>query len=159
MDHWVAYALLGLLAGVISGGLGVGSGLVLIPALVLLFSVPQKPAQGIALTVMVPMALVGAIRYIANPDIKVDARLTSLVAVGAVAGAVVGSHLASVLPARVLKKAFAAFLLLVAARILWPSSRHAAPEKGQDARTREAAVEASLAQVTAPGRLPDENTP
>ena len=123
MDHWSTYALLGLAAGIISGGLGVGSGLVLIPALVLLFAVPQKSAQGVALTVMVPMALIGAIRYIANPSIKVDPRIVGLVAAGAVAGALVGSHLASVLPARVLKKAFAAFLLLVAARILWPSRR------------------------------------
>ena len=158
MDHWGAYALLGLLAGVISGGLGVGSGLVLIPALVLLFAVPQKSAQGIALTVMVPMAFVGAIRYIANPDIKVDARITCIVATGAVVGALVGSHLASVLPGRVLKKAFAAFLLLVAARILWPSGRHAPPGKGQDVDTGQTtAAEVPLAQVTESATVPDED--
>jgi len=123
MDHVVAYVILGVIAGVISGCLGVGSGLVLIPAMVLLFSVPQKSAQGIALAVMVPMALVGAWRYIANPAIRVDMRLVALIVVGAVVGALIGSQLAAFLPAKALKKAFAAFLILVAGRILWPRPR------------------------------------
>jgi len=122
MDHWIGFAVLGLVAGVVSGCLGVGSGLVLIPALVLLFEVPQKSAQGISLAVMVPMAFVGATRYIANPDIKVDLRIAALIAIGAVVAAFVGSHLAAVLPAKVLKRAFAGFLILVAGRILWPKA-------------------------------------
>lgn len=151
MDHWGMYALLGLAAGVISGTLGVGSGLVLIPALVLLFSVPQKSAQGIALTVMVPMALIGALRYIANPTIKVDTRIVALVTVGAVAGALVGSQLASALPARVLKRAFAAFLLLVAARILWPSRPPVSPGPAQEDSTEPPAVRPPLVRTDGPG--------
>ncbi|MBT3380442.1 MAG: sulfite exporter TauE/SafE family protein [Lentisphaerae bacterium] len=120
MEHWIGFAILGVVAGIVSGCLGVGSGLVLIPALVLLFEVPQKSAQGISLAVMVPMALVGATRYVANPDIKVDLRIAAVIMAGAVLAAFAGSHLAGVLPAKVLKKAFAVFLIIVAARILWP---------------------------------------
>lgn len=120
MEHWLGFTILGMVAGVLSGCLGVGSGLVLIPALVLLFDVPQKSAQGISLAVMVPMALVGASRYVSSPDIKVDLRVVAVIAIGAVLAAFVGSHLAEVLPAKVLKKAFAVFLILVAGRILWP---------------------------------------
>lgn len=121
MEHSIGFIVLGLVAGVISGCLGVGSGLVLIPAMVLIFAVAQKSAQGISLAVMVPMALIGAWRYIANPEIRVDLRIVALIAAGAVVGALVGSQLAAVLPARTLKKAFAVFLILVAVRILWPT--------------------------------------
>lgn len=122
MSGTTAYLALGLIAGVISGCLGVGSGLVLIPALVFVFAISQKSAQGMALAVMVPMALMGAYRYISNPAIKVDLRLVVFIAAGAVIGSFFGSQLAAWLPPRALKKCFAVFLLLVAARILWPSS-------------------------------------
>ena len=59
---WWRFVLLGVVAGIISGMLGLGSGTLLIPALVFLFAFPQKSAQGTALVVMVPMALVGATR-------------------------------------------------------------------------------------------------
>jgi len=143
MDQWIGFVILGIAAGLVSGCLGVGSGLVLIPAMVLLFAVPQKSAQGISLAVMVPMALVGASRYIANPDIKVDLRIVALVAIGAVLAAFVGSHLAAVLPAKVLKRAFAVFLIVVAGRILWPKGSK--PETSTPVSQPGQPVEAKLA--------------
>ncbi len=64
------FVLLGICAGVLSGALGVGSGILLIPTLVLFCSFEQKSAQGMSLAVMVPMALVGALRYWKNPQMK-----------------------------------------------------------------------------------------
>jgi uncharacterized protein len=118
----IPYVVLGVIAGVLSGMLGVGSGLVLVPALAILFVLPQKSAQGIALAVMVPMALVGVTRYVMNPKIDVDMRVAALVAVGAVVGSLVGAELAGKLPARVLKRVFAIFMVVVAGRILWTTS-------------------------------------
>jgi uncharacterized membrane protein YfcA len=57
------YIVLGLVSGVFSSTFGVGSGILMIPALVMMFEFTQKSAQGICLAVMAPMALVGAIRY------------------------------------------------------------------------------------------------
>lgn len=110
--------VLGLCAGVLSGILGVGSGLVLIPALVLLLDFPQKSAQGISLAVMVPMTLVGAIRYQRNPQVQMNAAYIGLIAVGAVIGAAVGAGWAQVLPAATLKKVFALFIIAVGIRII-----------------------------------------
>jgi len=121
--------LLGLAAGVLSAMLGVGSGILLVPALTLAFGLTQKSAQGTALAVMVPMALVGAMRYIANPDIEVNLMRVGLLAVGAVVGAFLGSAIASHLPNAVLRRIFAIFLLVVAVRMLLPKRTPAkAPE-------------------------------
>jgi len=86
---------LGICAGILSGTLGVGSGAIVVPALVLLFSFHQKTAQGTALAVMVPMALVGAIRYKLSPDLQMDISSAALIALGAVAGALLGTELAA----------------------------------------------------------------
>jgi len=94
MEGWYFYVLLGLVCGVFSATFGVGSGIIMVPALVLMFSQPQKSAQGVCLAAMVPMALVGAMRYKLNPEIEVDMRLVGLLSVGAVVGAVIGSSIA-----------------------------------------------------------------
>ncbi len=67
---WVLLAL-GFVGGIFSGTFGVGSGIIFIPALVLILSLPQHSAQGTALAVMVPMALLGAFRYWKDPTIDV----------------------------------------------------------------------------------------
>jgi len=116
---YIVLVLVGILAGVISGMLGVGSGALLIPVLVLAFSVPQKSAQGVTLAVMVPMALIGAIRYKLNPEVEVDLGTALLLAGGAIAGVFLGTELAMKLPAHVLRKMFAVFLFVVALRMFF----------------------------------------
>jgi uncharacterized membrane protein YfcA len=113
-NYWWVFVLLGMCAGVISGTLGLGSGIVFIPTLVLLCSFEQKSAQGTALAVMVPMALVGAIRYWKNPEIEMNAVIILLIVLGAVAGALAGTELTFRLPVNVLRKVFAIFLVIVA---------------------------------------------
>lgn len=116
-----AFVVLGALAGLLSGMLGLGSGTVLVPALVLLFHLPQKSAQGTCLAVMVPMALLGAWRYWQNPAIKVHPGVVGLIVLGALCGTLVGTQVAYSLPGHILKKIFAAFLVLVAIKMLLSS--------------------------------------
>lgn len=119
------FILLGVAAGILSGTLGVGSGTLLIPALVLIYYLPQKSAQGITLAVMVPMALVAAIRYKLNPAISVPFSIVALIALGAVGGAFVGAELAHYLPGSVLRKCFAIFIIVVGVRMLLVTPRPA----------------------------------
>ncbi len=121
--EWWVFIVLGLGAGVLSGMLGLGSGFIVVPVLVLLFGLAQKSAQGTALAVMVPMALVGAIRYWRNPQIELSGLVIVLIALGGVAGAVVGTELAARLPAGILRKLFALFLAIVALRMFVASPR------------------------------------
>jgi uncharacterized membrane protein YfcA len=131
-DYWWAFVLLGVLAGLISGALGLGSGVVVIPALVLLFGFEQKSAQGTALTVMVPMALVGALRYWKNPAIEMDTVIILLITLGALVGALGGTELAARLPSGILRKVFAIFLTIVAVRMFTISPKPQRQDSGED---------------------------
>jgi len=122
-NPWWVFIVLGICAGVISGTLGLGSGTVLVPMLVLVWSFEQKSAQGTALAVMVPMALVGALRYWKNPEIEMNAAIIALIVLGALAGVLVGTELASRLPSHTLRKVFAIFLAIVAVKMFTASPR------------------------------------
>jgi len=127
-NYWWVFILLGVCAGLVSGTLGLGSGTVLIPSLVLLCGFGQKSAQGTALAVMVPMALLGALRYWKNPEIDMNIVIIAFIVVGALAGTLAGTELAARLPSHTLCKIFAIFLIIVAVRMftLSPESKQPA---------------------------------
>ncbi len=117
-NPWWIFILLGICAGVLSGLLGLGSGIILIPTLVLLCECKQKSAQGMALVVMIPMVMLGALRYRMNPKIEMDGAIIGLIILGALAGVLVGTELMSRLPVDTLRKVFAVFLIIVAVKII-----------------------------------------
>ena len=119
--HWLV--LIGVFSGILSGALGVGSGILIIPALVLVMSFPQKIAQGTCLAVMVPMALMGAIRYKMNPAIQINMMVVLLLAVSAVIGAFAGVEIAGRLPGNVLRKIFACLIIIAALKMLFVPAR------------------------------------
>jgi len=127
-NYWWVFVLLGICAGVISGALGLGSGTLIIPILVLFCSFEQKTAQGTALVVMVPMALVGALRYWKNPEIEMNAAIILLIIFGALAGVLVGTELANRLPSHTLRKIFAIYLAIVAVKMFTASPGPKQPE-------------------------------
>jgi uncharacterized membrane protein YfcA len=143
---WSLIAL-GVAAGLLSAMLGVGSGILLVPALVILIGLPQKSAQGTALAVMVPMALVGAARYAANPNIDISFMRVALLSVGAIAGALIGAAIAARVPGIVLRRIFAGFLLIVSVRMMF-ATRGGKPE----AET----ANPMQNQSTAPGPVPSK---
>jgi uncharacterized membrane protein YfcA len=120
---WWIFVVLGICAGVVSGALGLGSGTVVVPTLVLICGFGQKNAQGTALAVMVPMALVGALRYWWNPAIEIRALPVGLIICGALVGVLFGTELAYRLPGHVLRKMFAAFLIIVAVKMFMTSEK------------------------------------
>lgn len=122
-NSWYGFVLLGILAGILSGMLGVGSGALLIPMLVIIFAMPQKSAQGTALAVMIPMALVGAIRYQMNPEIDIDKLKILYISIGAVVGVIIGTQLVSMISGATLRKIFAVFLIIVAFKMLLTNPR------------------------------------
>ncbi len=115
---WWAYLGIGLASGVFSATFGVGSGVILIPSLVLFCHFEQKSAQGVCLAVMVPMALVGAIRYGSNPAITLDLRVAAVLACGAMVGAYIGADLASRASGVLLRRLFAVILAIAAVQLL-----------------------------------------
>jgi hypothetical protein len=108
--------VLGGAAGVVSGLLGVGGGVLFVPALTLVLALTQVKAEATSLLAIIPVAIVGAMRQYRYGNVRVrdGAVVGALSAVGVLAGVA----LANVLTQRALKLAFAAFLLSVAVQFL-----------------------------------------
>lgn len=116
--------LLGLGAGFLSGFMGIGGGIVIVPALVLGFGMSQHAAQGISLLIIVPTALSGLINY--HRQGLVDYRIAGLLAAGSVVGAAIGASCVQYIPAIMLKKIFGAVLVLLGYKMYRDVSRQVA---------------------------------
>jgi uncharacterized membrane protein YfcA len=112
----IAAAAIGFAAGVVAGMLGVGGGLLFVPALTLVLGLGQVDAEATSLLAIVPVSVLGAYRQHRYGNVRVrDGLLVGLLAVGGVAGGVAA---ANALPERTLEVAFALLLLYVAARLV-----------------------------------------
>jgi uncharacterized membrane protein YfcA len=113
--------LLGLGVGTFAGLLGVGGGIILVPALVLGQGFPQHTAQGVSLALIVPIGAVGAISYARSGHTRTHL-LPALFAGGALGGWF-GATFAQSLRAPVLTRVFALFSVAVAIRMIVGSRR------------------------------------
>ena len=119
----VALIFIGLLAAAVGASLGVGGGIVYVPALVALFSFSQHEAQGTSLAVIVPtMLIAGVIHARAG---RVDIKTAVALGIGGVLGGWLGARLALSLEGIVLRRLFALFLVLTAIRMLRRTTRAA----------------------------------
>jgi len=109
---------LGLIAGTISGVFGIGAGVVVTPALLWICGMTQATAQGVAYTVMVPMAILGAWRYHNQPTLAMDWKVIGLIASTCLIGVWLGTHLAFIAEEHILRRAFGAYLLAMGAYLL-----------------------------------------
>lgn len=109
-------AALGVGAGVLAGVLGVGGGLIIVPALVLAFSFSQHAAEGTSLAVVVPTALVGALRHGRRGYTRWSTGM--VIGVAGIAGGVAGASVALAIDPAVLQRLFGAFLAVMALRLL-----------------------------------------
>ena len=113
----IGFLTLGLGAGVLSAIMGVGGGIIMVPAMVLLFGMSQHTAEGTSLLVIIPTAIAGSLRH--SRSGYTDWRLGLIVGLGGIGGALLGARLALGLDADLLQKLFATFLLLIALRLFW----------------------------------------
>jgi uncharacterized membrane protein YfcA len=110
--------VLGGAAGILSGMFGIGGGLVIVPALVLIFGFDIKTAIGTSLfVILLPTGLLGVLEYHKNAQLKVAAGL--LIALGVFVGAYFGAKLSGAISATAMKRFYAVFLLLVACYFLF----------------------------------------
>jgi uncharacterized protein len=111
------FIVLGLFAGVLSGLFGIGGGIVIVPALILIARMQPQMATGTSLgALLLPVGLLGAWQYYQKGSLNVSVALW--IALGIAIGAFFGAQLALRLPAATLQRIFAVFLVLVAVR-LW----------------------------------------
>ncbi|WP_291275044.1 sulfite exporter TauE/SafE family protein [Flavobacterium sp.] len=109
--------IIGILAGVLSGLVGVGGGVIMVPLMVLFFGMSQHQAQGTSLAVLaVPVTAVAVYNYYQEGHINVKFAL--IIAVFFVIGSILGSKLAINLDQKMLKKIFGIVLLIIAGKML-----------------------------------------
>lgn len=119
-NRLVRAALLGLAAGFLSGLFGVGGGILIVPVLVIALHMNQRLAHGTSLGAVLPIAVSGVIGYAVEG--QVDWPVAVALIVGAMAGALIGTHALQILPVRVLAYAFSALLLASALRLVVDNS-------------------------------------
>jgi uncharacterized membrane protein YfcA len=112
------FGALGLVAGTMSGLLGIGGAVVIIPALVFIFGFSQKMAQGTTLLLMIPpIGLLAALSYYKAGD--VDLRAAIVIALFFFVGGWLGGRLGLSVNEAVLRKVFAVFLVGIAAKMFF----------------------------------------
>jgi uncharacterized protein len=110
----------GLLAGFLAGLFGVGGGILIVPSLVLVLHMAQRLAHGTSLASIVPIAAAGVLGFAVEG--AVDWSVAALLIAGAAGGAVIGTRLLAVLPARALGFIFTAFVMVTAIRLVFGQS-------------------------------------
>lgn len=124
----VQLALIGLAAGFLAGLLGIGGGVLMVPAMVLLLGFDQHVAQGTSLMVVIPAALTGS--YTHHRNGRLFLRDAAILAAGGVIGAVIGAVFALSIDDDILRRLFAGFLLVIAVRMLLPKGLFRRESKG-----------------------------
>lgn len=110
--------VLGLITGFMAGMLGIGGGIIVIPALVMIMGFTQQGAQGTSLAMMLPPVGIFAVMNYYKAG-HVDIKVAAILALVFIVGSIFGSKLAVKIPQDVLKKVFGGFLFLVAIKMLF----------------------------------------
>lgn len=110
--------IIGLLAGIISGLVGVGGGIIIVPALVLLLGFTQQQAQGTSLgLLLLPVGILAVWNYYQKG--QVDIKIVLIMAVAFTIGGWLGSKVALSISQAALKKIFAGVLIAVGVKMLF----------------------------------------
>ncbi|MFN2389580.1 MAG: TSUP family transporter [Actinomycetota bacterium] len=115
--HTVAVIASGFAAGLMSGLLGVGGGVVMVPLVALAAGLSEHEAHGTSLAAVVVMGAVGAAAFAAGGE--TDIGVAALLALGAIAGAPLGARVMAAMSEERLETAFGILLLAVAGTMLW----------------------------------------
>lgn len=114
--NWL-YLLLGLAVGLLSGTVGTGGGVLIVPALVLFFHMNQRKAQGTSLgALLAPIGILAFWEYYKAGEVNVTAAL--LIALGFAIGGYFGGLWAQHLPEAALKRTLGVLMLVIGARLL-----------------------------------------
>ena len=118
MPKEILFILLGLIAGVFSGVVGLAGGVIIIPTLVFLFGLSQQQAQGTTLALMVPpIGLLAAYTYYQQGF--VDIKIAGFICIGFVLGGWLGAKIAVSLPQNILQKIFALSLFFISLKMFF----------------------------------------
>ena len=115
-------AIIGLAAGILSGMIGVGGGIIIVPALVFVLGFTQQQAQGTSLgLLLLPVGILAVMNYYKQGFI--DVKVVGIMCATFILGGWLGSKIALSLPQETVKKIFAVVLIIVAVKMLFFDKR------------------------------------
>ena len=110
--------MVGMAAGILSGLVGVGGGIIIVPSLVYFIGFSQKTAQGTSLgLILLPVGILGVLQYYKQGHL--DVKVVGILALGFLAGSYFGSKIALSISQETLKKVFAVLMIIIAVKILF----------------------------------------
>lgn len=117
----ITLIIIGLTAGILSGLVGVGGGIIMVPMFVLFLGLTQHNAQGLSLAVMLPPVTFFAVYnyHTASAGGNIDWRIAVIVSILFIIGGFIGSKIALQIDQRMLRKIFGVFMLLVAVKLIF----------------------------------------
>jgi len=111
------YIIIGLFAGMVSGLIGIGGGIIVVPCLIYIFGFSQHAAQGTTLAMLIPpIGLLAAWAYYKQGYVNIP--VAGLICLGFVLGGYFGARLAIGLPELILRKIFGVCLLIIAGYLI-----------------------------------------
>lgn len=114
----LALLVIGFAAGFMSSLVGIGGGVVIVPALVIILGLSQKMAQGTSLAMLsLPVAFIGAYNY--YKEGQVNWKMALILAATFVIGGYLGSKVVLGLDSNIIKKIFAIFMIVIAVKYLF----------------------------------------
>lgn len=116
MAEKVKLSGVGFLVGILSGLLGVGGGIFLVPIMVTYFNISQHIAQATSMAIVIPTALVSSVIYGFHGNIDMILALNLMI--GSIFGASIGARVMKKIPAIRLKQLFAILLIIVGIRMV-----------------------------------------
>jgi len=123
----VGAILLGFAAGAVGGMLGVGGGILFVPALSLVLGQSHLDAEATSLLAIIPVAVVGALRQHGYGNVRWGDGLA--IGVLSAGGAVLGAVIANSISERALEVGFACLVLVVAAQLAWRALQSPDPSR------------------------------
>jgi uncharacterized protein len=113
----LSYISLGLAAGIMSGMIGIGGGVIIAPALLFIFGLSQLQAQGTTVALLVPpIGLLAAWTYYKQGYVNIE--MAAFICIGFFVGGYIGSKIATTLPTVVLERIFGIALLLIGIKMI-----------------------------------------
>ncbi len=110
--------IIGLAAGMLGGMVGIGGGIIIVPALIYLLRFSQLDAQGTSLAlIMFPVGILGVLQYYKQGH--VDFTVVAFIAIGFILGSFLGSKISLSIPQEYVKKCFAVLLIVMAVKMLF----------------------------------------
>ena len=120
--------IIGVVAGMLGGLVGIGGGIIIVPALIYFLGRTQMEAQGISLAlIMFPVGILGVMQYYKQGH--VDFSIVLVLAIGFIVGSFLGSKIAMDLPQDIIRKLFACLLIIVAVKMLFLDKSKAKDKK------------------------------